>query len=265
MDRVLKTILRNEYERLDSDTVGFGPYTNPKIKAKPFDLARANKLLDEAGWTSRDKDGIRMKEGKRLTVEISYGGDIVTPRLVIIKEEAKKAGIEFNLKLMDGTAAFKLLLEKKHQMAFTAFSTNLRPEYWQSYHSDNAHKPQTNNVTNVDNKELDKLVEAFRDSLEVKERIKLAHKIQEKFAEIGAFIPAYSIPYFRSAYWRYWKHPDVPATKLSDSAFEPFASSSGGLFWFDAEAEAETKASMKSGKSFPVVTTVDKTFKVKKD
>ena len=30
--------------------------------------------------------------------------------------------------------------------------------YWQGFHSDNAHKPQTNNITNTDDPELDKLI-----------------------------------------------------------------------------------------------------------
>ena len=32
--------------------------------------ARANKLLDEAGWTQRDAEGFRTKDGKRLTVRL---------------------------------------------------------------------------------------------------------------------------------------------------------------------------------------------------
>ncbi|NKF32349.1 ABC transporter substrate-binding protein, partial [Pseudomonas sp. BGM005] len=32
-----------------------------------FDQGAANALLDEAGWTERDSDGIRMKDGQRLS------------------------------------------------------------------------------------------------------------------------------------------------------------------------------------------------------
>jgi peptide/nickel transport system substrate-binding protein len=35
-------------------------------------IAEANHLLDEAGWTARDSDGFRTKDGKRLTVEVGY-------------------------------------------------------------------------------------------------------------------------------------------------------------------------------------------------
>lgn len=32
----------------------------------------ANRLLDEAGWTARDGDGFRTKDGKRLSIEVGY-------------------------------------------------------------------------------------------------------------------------------------------------------------------------------------------------
>jgi len=35
-------------------------------------LAEANKLLDDAGWTQRDSDGFRTREGKRLSIEVGY-------------------------------------------------------------------------------------------------------------------------------------------------------------------------------------------------
>ena len=35
-----------------------------------FDPKRANQLLDEAGWTARDADGFRTKDGARLSIEI---------------------------------------------------------------------------------------------------------------------------------------------------------------------------------------------------
>ena len=33
----------------------------------------------------------------------------------------------------------------------------MRPSYWQGWHSDNAHNPQTNNITNTDDPKLDQL------------------------------------------------------------------------------------------------------------
>lgn len=262
-DRVIKTVLRNDYERLDGDTVGYGKYSDTSIKARPFSLEKADEYLKKAGWTTRGEDGIRVKDGKRLAATISYSADTQTQRLVVLKEEAKKAGIELNLQLMDGSAQYKAVMEKKHEIAYWAWTTNLRPDYWQTHHSENAHKPQTNNISNVDNKELDKLIDAHRKSVEESERIKLALQIQRLTYEDAGFIPAFMIPYFRIAYWRYWKMPTPPATKLSDDALDPFGETDGGLFWLDEASRKETMENMKTDKKFPADVIIDKTFKAK--
>ncbi|MDP9898745.1 ABC transporter substrate-binding protein [Variovorax ginsengisoli] len=36
------------------------------------DVTGANRLLDEAGWTGRDTEGFRTKDGQRLTIEVGY-------------------------------------------------------------------------------------------------------------------------------------------------------------------------------------------------
>src|SRR5699024_11218307 len=46
----------------------------------PFDLDRANELLNEAGWGERDDDGTRLKDGQRLEATVTYGlNSVVTP------------------------------------------------------------------------------------------------------------------------------------------------------------------------------------------
>ena len=52
---------------------------NPKIKGKhTYDPERAKKLLDEMGWRS-GADGIRVKDGQRLSFE---NGCMPTPSLL---------------------------------------------------------------------------------------------------------------------------------------------------------------------------------------
>jgi peptide/nickel transport system substrate-binding protein len=45
------------------------PYFDKAIRTSPFDPKKANKLLDLAGWI-RGTDGIRAKDGKRLSLEL---------------------------------------------------------------------------------------------------------------------------------------------------------------------------------------------------
>jgi microcin C transport system substrate-binding protein len=259
--KVIEKVLRNDYFRLEHGFMGYGRYSNKKIKARRFDLDKVNHYMKRAGW-KRGLDGIWEKDGIRFSVEVSYSHDPHMPRLVVLKEEAKKAGIELRLQRLDPSAAYKKVLEKKHDVAWMGWSTSLRPQYWEHFHSVNAHRPQTNNITNTDDPEIDKLIIAYRNSLDEDERIDLSLRIQERIHEISSFVPTFMVPYVREAYWRWWKLPKVPGTKQSTSLFDPFGSTTGGLFWFDKDLYNETKQAMKKKKKFPPVTIIDEVFKV---
>ncbi len=262
IEKVIKQVLRNDYFRLEQGFMGYGAYSDTTIKARRFDLDKAEAYMKESGW-KKGSDGIWEKNGMRFSVEVTYSIEEHTPRLVVLKEEAKKAGIELRLQKLDPSASYKKVMEKKHDVAWSGWSTSLRPQYWEHFHSANAHKPQTNNISNTDDPEMDKLIDAYRNSLEEKERIALSLKIQEKIHEIGCFVPTFMVPYVRQAYWRWWKLPTPPGTKHSEDLFDPFGSGAGGMFWFDEAIYKETQEAMKSGKTFPPVTTVDETYKMK--
>jgi len=61
-----------------------------------FDPARAEKLLDEAGWT-KGADGIRVKGGKKLSVKINYAGASEQPVFELIQQQLRKVGIDATL------------------------------------------------------------------------------------------------------------------------------------------------------------------------
>ncbi len=262
VEKVIEKVLRNDYFRLEHGFMGYGRYTNEKIRARRFDLDKVDFYMRKAGW-KRGADGIWEKNGKRFSVEVVYGNDDHTSRLVILKEEAKKAGIELLLQKMDPTAVFKKILEKKHDVAWMGWSTSFRPQFWEHFHSVNAHKPQTNNITNTDDPEMDIFIDAYRNSLDEKERIKLSLKIQQKIHALGVFVPTFMVPYTRHAYWRWWKFPKVPGTKNSTDLFDPFSSMTGGLFWFDSDICDETKKAVKRGEKIDPVSIIDETYKMK--
>lgn len=259
VDKVIQKVLRGEYFRLNQAYQGYGEYSDETIKARPYDIKKVVSLMTASGW-KRGGDGIWTKGGQRFSVEVTYSFDEVTERLVVLKEEAKKAGVELVLQKLDNSSAFKKFMEKKHDVAMMAWSTNFRPSYWQTYHSDNAHKPQTNNITNTDDPALDAVIDRYHHSLSEGERKTLSKQIQKMLHDRCVFVPTMMVPYFRQAYWRWWRLPTPPGTKHSDDLFDPFG---GGLFWYDQARHEETMAAMKSKKSFPPVTRIDQTFKPK--
>jgi microcin C transport system substrate-binding protein len=262
IQKVIDNVLRKDYFRLPQAFFGYGKYTNNQITPRTYDIEKVKVLMLQAGW-SRADDGIWQKDGQRFSIKVTYSYEEHTPRLVVLKEDALKAGVELLLERLDSTAMFKKFLEKNHDVAWMGWSTNMRPSYWQGWHSDNAHKPQTNNITNTDVPKLDELIDKYRASLKEEERIKLSLKIQTAIHETGAFVPTFMVPYVRLGYWRWLELPDFYGTRRSDSLFDPFSSSTGGLFWIDDKKKDETLNAMKQNIKFNSIVIKNDTFKAK--
>lgn len=77
-----------------------------KRKAEAFDVARANALLDAAGWV-RGSDGVRAKGGQRLKLVFQTTTNAPRQKVQqIFKQAAKSAGIEVELKAIVSTVFF---------------------------------------------------------------------------------------------------------------------------------------------------------------
>ena len=262
-DMLLNGLLRGDYERLPQHYTGYGDYSNPDIVPRSYDLEKAGEYFSAAGFATRGSDGIRVDDqGRRLSFTVTYGTSVHNDRLVLLKEEAKKAGVELQLELLDAQTSFRKSQEKRHQIAWSGWSTGFRPAYWQHYHSDNADKPQTNNITNMKVAELDPLIEAYRASEIEAEKIELSHQIQQILHDEAALIPSYMVPYTRLGYWRWMKLPETNfATKTGGGLFDLFNPVSGGQFWIDRDVKKATEDAMDDDETFEPVYIEDRTWK----
>ncbi|MDS1782611.1 extracellular solute-binding protein [Vibrio vulnificus] len=260
-DGMITNIMRGDYSRKPHGLgFGHGQYDKPDNKAPEFDAEKAIAYFEKAGFDKIGADGIRVNEkGQRLSFAITYGYQSWTPRIAFLKEQAKLAGLEFTLNLVDGSSAFKYILEKKHQLAFLNMGSGEIPAYWEYLHSDNANKPQTNAHTNYSSPELDKLIEAYDAEFDQEKRFALSHQIQEYVAEANIIVPGYMVPYTRAVHWRWLKTPQTAMTKATENIFHPMDI---GNFWIDKELKKETEKAMKSGKTFPKVAVVDDRYKM---
>jgi len=263
VDRVINELLRDGYQRLQGISQGYGPYTQPRIKARPFDLTKADQLLKQAGWVERNADGIRVKDGQPLTAILSYSQSTMTPRFLILQEDARKAGFDIKLQQMDSAMAFKSYRDKLHQIAFMAWSVPYRPEYRSRFHSSHAGKPQTSNFSNTASPVLDQLIEEYEFASDDRKRIEKAHAVQHFVFEDASYIPLFEVPYYRLAYWSWIQFPEVSGTKSSDG-LSYFDSAIGGLFWIDGERQKAILAARKRSDRVTPRTWVDESFRLNK-
>lgn len=269
LDKMIATLLRGDYQRLNTYGSGQGEFTNTDLKARPFDPALAREFFAKAGFTKTGPDGIlRNDKGQPLSLSITYTTAEHAQRLTLLREEAKKAGLNLELNLMDASAGFKSMLEKKHQSAWMAWSGGRYPAYWEHFHRVNANKPQTNNIMNIDDDRISALVEQYDKAFDFGKKADLSRQIQQRLYELASFVPAYQVPYTRAGAWRWIRLPKVPATPQSDLLYWPLDGSNsgysfGGLLWIDEAAKAQTRAAIKGGQTFPPVTITDTTYRQK--
>ncbi|WP_410487586.1 extracellular solute-binding protein [Aeromonas caviae] len=269
LDKMIATLLRGDYQRLNTYGSGQGDFTNTDLKARPFDPALAREFFAKAGFTKTGPDGIlRNDKGQPLSLSITYTTAEHAQRLTLLREEAKKAGLNLELNLMDASAGFKSMLEKKHQSAWMAWSGGRYPAYWEHFHKVNANKPQTNNIMNIDDDRISALVEQYDKAFDFGKKADLSRQIQQRLYELASFVPAYQVPYTRAGAWRWVRLPKVPATPQSDLLYWPLDGSNsgysfGGLLWIDETAKAQTRAAIKGGQTFPPVTITDTTYQQK--
>jgi peptide/nickel transport system substrate-binding protein len=90
------------YTYIDPQALDFNPATKGIIKE---DVARANKLLDEAGWAKRGPDGIRVNaQGERLAPIVFIPQVTYFPRMTeAIQGYMRKVGIDWKITALEST------------------------------------------------------------------------------------------------------------------------------------------------------------------
>ncbi len=105
---IVESVYQGAYPRAYSNIGRDNFFYNKELKdAWGNKAAEANRLLDEAGWTGRDAEGFRTKDGKRLTIEVGYPQPYVRDnRDVLIQglqaQLRKNIGLDLNLRLISG-------------------------------------------------------------------------------------------------------------------------------------------------------------------
>ncbi|GAD79050.1 extracellular solute-binding protein [Vibrio ezurae] len=253
-DSVIKHVRHGEARRQNGFGTLVGAYSTPKnIGVKPFSPVEAKKHFAKAGYTKLGSDGLLYNaKGQPLQVTLTYLSPRSTADVIILKEQAKKAGLDIELKLVDSSTGFKSLLEKKFQMAYLSMSSSLYPAYRQYFHSSNV-VPQTNNFFSFADPEMDKLIKKFDEASTVEEQVKQSNKIQRMVMASNCFIPGTVSQFARAAHWRYVRLPEKVGTAQSRYLFDE-STLDLGLMWIDTDMKRDVLAAKSEGRTFPKIT-----------
>ncbi|MGB1873445.1 MAG: ABC transporter substrate-binding protein [Akkermansiaceae bacterium] len=266
--KVIDVMFRGDFSRLQGFSQGYGEYTNPSIRARPYSVTKARDYFKEAGYTEEGSDGIlRKPSGEKLSVTLSYGTSAITGKMSgLLKQEAKKAGVNLVLDGQENTVFYKTVMKKEHDMAFWGWGTRPPfPAFYQFFYSKNAFdekgkpKPQTNNINSYSNEQMDIYAKGVRNAKTLEEIRENSLAAQKLIYDEGFFSPAYSADYVRLGTWRWVCWPDTAYTPFNVPVVrEPLESY---VLWIDTAKKKETEKAMRAGKTFPEVYKVIDVFK----
>lgn len=236
-ETMIEKLFFNEYEALNSYWQG-GMYQNPGNEMIAYDELAAVELLEAAGWTEIGDDGVRVKDGQRLSFNLSYRSALSERSLTVFQESAKRAGIELELQLLTPAAGWKNMREKEYELMSTAWGAIVFPNPESSWHSRLADMKDNNNVTAFRNSRVDELCEEYDTEYDVQRRIDLIREMDGIIYEEQPYILGWYGPAQRVAFWNRYEMPEWGIPRISDT------SNMHSIWWVNPELDAELEAAM---------------------
>jgi len=157
------------------------------VKPFEYDPKLALKLLKEDGWAQAAGENTLSKtvNGKKtpLSFTLINANKDFEKYLTIFKEDAKKAGVNIDIKYVEWNAFLKLIDERKFEAATLAWSGgDLDWDPKQIWHSSSIANGGSNFVS-YKNPEVDKLIDESRVIMDKKERIKKLRQVYKMIAD----------------------------------------------------------------------------------
>lgn len=97
VDAALKSIFLDTVDRSNSVLSSITQYNHQQPEVFTTDVNQANKLLDEAGWTERDAEGYRTKNGEQLSATVVQTDSVLVPVAVLEQFQASAKDVGFKL------------------------------------------------------------------------------------------------------------------------------------------------------------------------
>ncbi|HEX2045172.1 MAG TPA: ABC transporter substrate-binding protein [Gaiellaceae bacterium] len=182
-----------------------GEWMNPEIEPLPYDIERANQILDEAGY-ERGPDGVRRDdEGERMAYEVitPTGVQGVQRSFEIIQRGLEQIGIEVKPKALDDTTAFEEILKpdgkyESFDLAMWSWVGYLDPDFVLSVTTCDQWGGWSD--TGYCNEEYDRLYQRQGVTVDQEERKQIVWDMQEIHARDRPYIHLVTLDYITA--WR---------------------------------------------------------------
>lgn len=165
----------------------FGPFMpdtwaeHPDLAPYPHNPEKAAEMLDKAGWTDTDGDGIRDKDGQKFsfTVVTNQGNDQRIKTAEIMQQAFREIGVDMNIRVQEwATFLENTIHQRNFDAVILGWTLPVEPDPYDVWHSSKTGEREFNFV-GFENNEADNMIEKARTTFEKTERQQALWRFQE--------------------------------------------------------------------------------------
>jgi peptide/nickel transport system substrate-binding protein len=232
VETVLAELFAGVGERTTGPMPSHLPGYDASVEPRPFDLDLAATLLEEAGWTDEDGDGVREREidGERRSFEFTLlvpsSSSETIALAALYKEALAQIGVRLQLQSLEWSALLHARDDGDFDALTLAWQSAPEPDFRQIWHSSQADVPGSSNYIGFRNPEADRLIEQMNAAHGAEERVRLSRRFHALLADEQPYTFLFSIE--RPAYW---------SRRLAGVSFGLAPPYRNHLPWYFAEGE----------------------------
>jgi len=198
VDDAIDSLFFGTAERSYSPLSSVEPLAHGDASLFDVDVDEAQDLLDEAGWSERDDEGYRTKDGERLTLRFPVSTNQSIPAEQSLFEQvqasARTLGFDVQLELLDLSSWYAALGANEYDLVSAPY-TKVGPDVLRILYRSDGITPAPSgyfaNHAQLADPELDDVLTRASETTDADERAELVERAQQTILESRTVLPLY--------------------------------------------------------------------------
>lgn len=163
------------------------PFGYDQVKGYDYEPETAKKLLDEAGYKDADGDGIREKDGQKLTLQFILNSAYESDSIVAAAMQSQLKEIGVNLEMTSYEDLTDHQKSGNYDLALTSINTGITgdPQYILDFYFKTGAEW---NIGGYSNPKLDAVIQQLHSEFDVEKRYELAADAQQMILDDAAYM-----------------------------------------------------------------------------